>query len=81
MLLGQPFTILSYALLPVLRCNCETGGTVQLFVQFQHGAWQRSAGVCPACGRTFSVSAIRESADKNALEIGIELGMAPPVDA
>ena len=74
MLLNQPFEIVSYSLTPIVRCKCERGGIVQLWAQFERGQWSRSLGVCPSCQTTYSVNAIRESADKKTLEIGIEVG-------
>lgn len=72
MLVGQPYALVSYMFVPVLRCNCERTGIVQLMAQNREGGWIRTTEPCPSCGKLFSIAAISVAADGN-LQLSIEM--------
>lgn len=75
--IGQPFSVASYMVVPVLRCNCERGGIVQLMAQQREGGWIRTQEPCPSCGKLFSVAAISVGPD-GTLQLSIEMAVPMP---
>ncbi len=61
-LVGQPFAIASYMVIPVLKCNCERGGIVQLMAQAREGGWIRTQEACPSCHKIYQIAAINVDA-------------------
>lgn len=52
-LIGQPFRVVSIAVLPVVTCNCGSGDTLTLIAQVIDGRCYSTPGQCIACGRVF----------------------------
>lgn len=76
-LVGQPFSIVSYMVLPILHCNCERGGVVALMAQQRAEGMQRTQESCPSCGRTFAINALSVGQD-GIMQIGIEMSAPMP---
>lgn len=77
-LVGQPFSIVSFMVLPIIKCNCERGGVVALMAQQRDGGMQRTQEQCPSCHRLFAIQAMAVNAEGQ-LQLAIEMS-APKAD-
>lgn len=76
-LIGQPTTLIGYAILVTLTCNCEQRGVITLLVQQRAEGMQRTQETCPACKRAFTVQNFGVDA-QGQVQFNVEMAAPPP---
>lgn len=78
-IVGQPLTVLSATILPLVQCHCSTGGSVVLIAQISSVGVKTSPAPCPSCGRMFVLRGLSMDA-QGQLQYSIEMS-DPPKDS
>lgn len=76
-ILGQPFSVLGYLVVPTLKCHCDVGGVVTLVVQSSEAGFLKTQGICSACKRTFTVAGFSATAEGQ-MQFAVEMSMPAP---
>jgi hypothetical protein len=71
-IIGQPFIVLTYSILPVIRCTCAHGESLQLIVT--QGNISLPAK-CGGCGYSYVVQGFKSTEDGN---LSFVIAVLPP---